>query len=115
MALLIAVETCDLIDILVSVFLLLLLLDLRCVSGTSRGLILVSPFLISFLFLLFLGLLAGLAGLGPGWGRSCFLYFRLLRVGVLRSLGLHICGGAVGRAVTFGTADIRVSDHGARS
>ena len=112
MALLIAVETCNLTDISVSV-LLLLLLDLRCVGGASRSLVLVSLFLVPFFFFLLVGLLGGLAGLGPG--RPYFFYFRLLRVGVLRSLGLHFCGNAIGRAVTSGTADIRVSDHAARS
>ena len=114
MAFLIAVETRDFTDILVSGLLLLLLLDLHYVDGISRGLILVSPFLVSFLFFLLAGLLGGLAGLGQGRGRSYFPYLRLLRVGVLGSLGLHLCGGTVGRAVTFGTADIRVLNHGAR-
>ena len=112
MALLIVVETYDLTDISVSVF-LLLLLDLRCVGGASQGLVLVSPFLVPFLFLLLASLLEGLTSLGPG--RPYFFYLRLLWVGVLESLGLHLRGGAVGRAVTSGTADIQVSDHAARS
>ena len=117
MVFLIAVETRDLTDISVSGLLFLLLLDLCCIDDTSWGLILilVSPFLVLFLFLLLAGLLEGLVGLGPGRGRSCFLYLRLLRVGVLGSLGLHLCDGAGGRAVTSGTADIRVLDHGAGS
>ena len=113
MAFFIAVEARDLTDISVSVLLLLLLLDLCCVSGTSRSLVLVSLFLVPFLFLFLAGLLGGLAGLGPGW--PYFFYLRLLQVGFLGSLGLHLCGGAVGRAVISGTADIRVSDHAARS
>ena len=111
----IAVETRDLTDISVSSLLLLLLLDLCCIDGTSRGLIFVSLFLVLFLFLLFAGLLEGLAGLGPGRSRPYFFYFRLLQVGVLYFLGLHLCGGAVGSAVTSGTANIRVSDYSARS
>ena len=114
-ALFIAVEARDLIDVSVLGLLLLLLLDLHCVGDTSRGLIFVSPFLVPFLFLLLAGLLGGLAGLGLGRSRPYFFYFRLLRVGVFYSLVLHLCGGAVGRAVTSGTADIRVSDHNARS
>ena len=115
MVFLIAVKTRDLIDILVSGLLLLFLLDLRCVNGTSRGLIFISPFLVPFLFLLLASLLRGLTSLGSGWSWPYFFYLRLLRMGVLCSLGLHLRGGAVGRAVTFGTADIRVLDHSARS
>ena len=115
MAFLIAVETHDLTDISVSGLLLLLLLNLRCIGGTSQGLIFVLPFLVPFLFLLFTGLLGGLAGLGPGRSRSYFFYLRLLQVGVFCSLNLHLRGGAVGRAMNSGTADIQVLDHGARS
>ena len=115
MAFLIAVEIRNLTDISVSGLLLLLLLDLRCVGGTRQGLILVSPFLVPFLFLLLADLLGELAGLGPEQSRPYFFYLRLLRVGVLCSLGLHLCGSAVGRAVISGTADIQVSNHSARS
>ena len=106
MAFFIAVETHNLTDISVSGLLFLLLLDLRCVGGTSRGLIFVSLFLVLFLFCLFAGLLRGLASLGLRRSQSYFFYLRLLQVGVLYFLGLHLYGGAVRRAVTYGTTDI---------
>ena len=115
MAFLIAVEIRDFTDISVLGFLLLFLLDLCCIGGTSRGLIFVLLFLVLFPFLLLAGLLGGLAGFGSGRNWLYFFYLRLLQVGVLCSLGLHLCGGIVGRAVTSGTADIRLSDHSARS
>ena len=52
MAFFIAVETHDLIDILVLVLLLLfLLLDLCCIGSANRDLLLVLPFLVPFFFL----------------------------------------------------------------
>ena len=92
MALFIAVETRDLTNILVLSLLFFLLLDLLSVGGASQGLLLVSPFLLSFLFLLLAGMLGRLASLGPGWGRFCFFYLRLLWVRVFGSysLGLHL-------------------------
>ena len=51
MALLIPVEIRDFIDILVSVLFFFFLLDLCCVSDTSRGLLFVSFFLMPFFFL----------------------------------------------------------------
>ena len=113
----IVVETHDFTNISVLVFLLFFLLDLYCVSGHSRGLLFILPFLMLFPFFFLAALLGRFAGFGPGWGRSCFFYLRLLRVGVFGScsLGLHLWSGAVRRAVTSGTTNIRVSDHGARS
>ena len=75
MAFLITVETHELTNISVSVLLFLLLLDLHCVGGASRGLLFVSPFLVPFFFFL-ASLLGRLAGFGPGRGWSGFFYLR---------------------------------------
>ena len=118
-ALLIAVIIRDFIYISVLVLLHFLLLNLSCVGSACRGLLLlIPPFRISLSFLFLAGLFQRLACLDrPGRGGFYFFYLRLLLVKVLGScpLGLHLRGGAIGRAVTLETADIRVSDHGARS
>ena len=55
--------------------------------------------------------------LPPGQSRFYFFYFRFFLVEVIGgcSLGLHLWGNAVRRAVTSEATDIRVLDHGARS
>ena len=119
MALLVAVITRDLTYITVPVLLLLLLLDLSCVGGARRGLLLlIPPFRMLLPFLFLAGLFQRFAGLRrPGQNEFYFFYLRLFLVGVLGgcALGLHLRGNAVGRAVTSKVTDIRVSDHGARS
>ena len=112
----IAVEICNLTDTLILVLLLFFLLNLHCISGASRGLLFISPFLMFFLFFSLVGLLGRLAGLSPGQSWACFFYFRLFRVGVFGSysLGLHLWSGAARKAANFGITDIRVLDHGIR-
>ena len=74
------------------------------------------PLLVLLVFLVFLILLQGLRRVDID--RLYFLglgFFRAGRVFGSCFLGLHLQGGAVRKAVTLETADIRVSDHGARS
>ena len=93
MVFLIAGITRDFTYVTVSVLLLFLFLNLSCVGGARRGLLLlIPPFRMPLPFLFLAGLFRRLACLRrPGRGRFYFFYLRLLLVGVLGDCpqGLH--------------------------